>query len=110
MGVPACDFLRLSPKHTSMKIKAIVYAFLLSLCFLNTGCFSHIAAQNDAAMESWVGHSEGELIAAWGPPPFVRDDGRGGKVLVYGGIYQHQFHRMFYVNPSGIIYSWRWQN
>jgi hypothetical protein len=93
-----------------MKTKAVVYAFLLSLCFLNTGCFSHIAAQNDAAMESWVGHSEGELIAAWGPPPFVRDDGRGGKVLVYGGIYQHQFQRMFYVNPSGIIYSWRWQN
>ena len=89
-------------------MKALVYILFSAFCFLNSGCFSQIAEHNNAAMESWVGHSEAELIAEWGPPPYVRDDGRGGRVLIYGNF--NQFHRMFYVNSSGIVYSWRWQN
>lgn len=37
-------------------------------------------------METWVGHHQSDLIASWGPPQQVLDDGQGGKILVYTEI------------------------
>lgn len=78
------------------------YVFPLVLVSLSclTGCLN-----TEEAMNSWLGQSEASLIAQWGPPPFVRDDGQGGHVLVYGNF--NGAYRMFYVNSSGTVYSWR---
>lgn len=88
-------------------MKAAAIALFASFCLLNTGCISQIIEQNNAIMQSWVGERESKLIAEWGPPPAVRDDGQGGRVLVYGNF--NGAYRMFYVNSNGVIYSWRWQ-
>lgn len=34
-------------------------------------------------MNSWMGHHYTELLASWGPPTNVYDDGQGGRVLQY---------------------------
>ena len=34
-------------------------------------------------MDSWLGHHYNELIAGWGMPQQVFDDGKGGKILAY---------------------------
>jgi hypothetical protein len=88
-------------------MKAAAIALFVSLACLNTGCISQITENNNAIMQSWVGQSEAKLIAEWGPPPAVRDDGQGGRVLVYGNF--NGAYRMFYVNSGGTVYSWRWQ-
>jgi hypothetical protein len=84
-------------------------------------------------MESWEGHHKSKLIAEWGPPQNISSDGLGGEVYVYASQVEWQTQgngrvdawgnitynapqrqgytrsRMFYINPEGIIYSWRWQ-
>lgn len=44
-----------------------------------SGCATRI----NRVMDSWVGHHESELLAAWGAPQVVLSNGYGGKVLVY---------------------------
>ena len=34
-------------------------------------------------MRSWEGQHFGNLIASWGPPQGVMDDGSGGKIFIY---------------------------
>ena len=34
-------------------------------------------------MESWKGHHVSDLIASWGPPQQIVDDGRGGSIYVW---------------------------
>lgn len=36
-----------------------------------------------AIMKSWEGNHFSDLIASWGPPQQVMDDGQGGKIFVY---------------------------
>lgn len=52
---------------------------LVVACALSSGCASRISK----AMESWVGSHVSDLVASWGPPQRVFDDGRGGQVFVY---------------------------
>jgi hypothetical protein len=97
--------------------RVVVLLFLASL----SGCASY-----DAAMKSWVGSTEHELILDWGPPTRTASDGSDGRILIYeydrGGGKVHVNDngdvtiragsvstRMFYVNGKGVIYSWRWQ-
>ncbi len=54
----------------------LIAIFLLLL--VSTGC-----ANINKVMKSWEGHHYGELIASWGPPQQVFDDGYGGRILVY---------------------------
>ena len=86
------------------------------------------------AMQSWVGHHQSDLIASWGPPQSTASDGKDGTILIYqsyvnlgqtpgqvspGGYGTYYYtapqqqgygrSRMFYVDSSGMIYSWRWQ-
>lgn len=80
-------------------------------------------------MESWVGATESQVVASWGPPTssYKMDDGT--KVLTWewssqsGGNswYDNQGRvhfnapvtntckKMFYINSNGVIYSWRYQ-
>jgi len=51
---------------------------MLTFCFVLSGC-----AHLNMVMKSWEGHHYGELIASWGPPQQVFDDGYGGRILVY---------------------------
>ena len=83
-------------------------------------------------MNSWVGHYQSELIAAWGPPTKIMPDGKGGNIMVYeslkgtwgdtkdkhiagGAQYPTQPRqsgyaatRTFYADERGIIRSWKW--
>ena len=52
--------------------------FLLLIIAGLAGC-----ALIDKQMESWMGHHQSDLIASWGPPQQVMDDGQGGKIFVY---------------------------
>jgi len=106
----------------------IVLLFIIPLFF--TGCATTI----NKTMDSWVGRHQSELIASWGPPNRVADDGKGGRILIYGSYVDlgqtpgrgdvdyfgnitytapqqrgYTRTRMFYVDSDGYIYSWRWQ-
>lgn len=87
----------------------------------------------DNIMNSWVGHYQTELVAAWGQPTEVVSGDRGGRILIYeslkgtwgeetdkhivgGAQYKarplqegYTAIRKFYVNEEGIIYSWEWE-
>lgn len=82
-------------------------------------------------MNTWVGHTEHDLILSKGAPSISSDDGDGGKVLSYrqtnyttvatpasytnNGFINPSIARTnenttymdFYVNSSGVIYNWR---
>jgi hypothetical protein len=55
------------------------WAGVLLLSFVVAGCAGRI---NDA-MRSWVGHHYSDVIASWGPPAQVLDDGAGGKIMTW---------------------------
>ena len=40
-------------------------------------------AHVNSVMQSWEGHHYSNLMARWGPPQQVFDDGMGGRILVY---------------------------
>jgi hypothetical protein len=56
-------------------------AFVVLTVFLvlTTGCVEAI----NKKMASWEGHGLSELLASWGPPQELFDDGNGGRILVY---------------------------
>jgi hypothetical protein len=113
------------------RIFAIAAVVLLVIVFV--GC----AARINKAMDSWTGHNYNELIASWGPPSQVLDDGSGGKIMVwtenrsytsqgqattrtdpsgtshttYSPPQTRQWNasRMFWVNSNGVIYKWSWR-
>ncbi len=88
-------------------------------------------------MKSWEGSHIDDLIAQWGPPKQVLDDGRGGKIMTW--IESHSYtspgtatttdygfetsytnytpgqtiswgnSRTFWVDKNGIIYKWAWK-
>ena len=61
-----------------MKRLCAIVAVLLLLITL-TGC----AARMNKVMMSWQGHNFNDLLASWGPPNQVFDDGAGGRVMVW---------------------------
>ena len=111
-------------------MKKLAILFLLVATIASSGCASRV----NEIMQSWVGQHKGDLIASWGPPNQVASDGRGGEILIYGSYVDlgqtpgrattdywgnvtytapqkrgYQRTRMFYVNPEGYIYMWRWK-
>jgi hypothetical protein len=58
-------------------MKKIIFVIPLMLLFF--GCVGHI----NEVMNSWVNHHFSELIASWGPPAQVFDDGQGGRIFIY---------------------------
>jgi hypothetical protein len=55
------------------------YFLLLGVLFFSC-C---LAETVNKIMISWENHHYGDLIASWGPPQQVFDDGYGGRILVY---------------------------
>lgn len=79
--------------------------------FFAIGC---VAPNDSATMESWIGNTEDQLILSWGAPTHTRDNGKGGKVLVWEqrlgehGSFRHS--NQFWVDEDGKIYHWKWFN
>ena len=46
-------------------------------------CLASCAARMNKVMASWQGNHYSNLLAAWGPPDQIMDDGSGGKIFVY---------------------------
>ena len=89
-------------------------------------------------MNEWIGKTKEQLYKTWGQPQTVTDNGAAGLILTYPvnvelfdppGIYlsnegdgytrierpeqknrQYTKLKLFYVNPAGIIYSWKMQD
>ena len=63
-----------------MSSKRSASTVLLLLCsIVSLGC----AARINKMMATWEGQPVTELVAKWGPPTSVVDDGNGGKILTY---------------------------
>jgi hypothetical protein len=109
-----------------IRLKWIPLAFVLSI-----GCASLSPSKT---MQSWVGSHQSQLILSWGPPTRSTSDGAGGTILIYeydrntgqipgravqnldGSISYtapqatgYVATRMFWVDPRGVIYNWRWK-
>lgn len=61
---------------------AILLLTALVLALATAGC----AARINQMMASWMGLHYSDLIAQWGPPQQVLDDGSGGRILVYTAV------------------------
>jgi hypothetical protein len=65
------------PQTMGRLLGLLLMPFLLHL----TGCMT--AGKMDAVMGSWQGRNVNDLVASWGPPTQVLDDGQGGKIYCY---------------------------
>jgi hypothetical protein len=54
-------------------------AILVAVIVMLPGC----AGKINKVMDSWMGAHYSNLIASWGPPQQVFDDGGGGRLLVW---------------------------
>jgi len=106
-----CQKCRILTKILDMK--KIISLFLVSIFIF--GCTSQ-----RQIMDSWMNHTEHEIIMSWGPPSTTNSDGNGGKVLTWSNplyltlpngqpLSMYQYKDM-YINSSGRIYSWRTHN
>ncbi len=67
----------------SMWMRRLMAGMLTAtVLFTMVGCAARINKINEI-MASWVGHHYSDLIASWGPPQQIHDDGAGGRILVY---------------------------
>jgi len=64
-------------------MRRLVLSFLVVLVLV---LFSGCAGQINNIMRSWEGHHYSDLIASWGPPQQVFDDGFGGRILVWTSV------------------------
>lgn len=75
-------------------------------------------------MDAQMGKNISEVVDDWGPPDSIAPDGRGGGIWIWyeehyinyvdpnGNLHTSTVttKKCFWVNRSGIIYSWRWEN
>jgi len=83
--------------------KLISASIILLLGVLLMSCTAHI----NELMKSWEGHHYSELIASWGPPQQVFDDGYGGRIFIYTQIRQWAMpgKSTTYTKASATIYD-----
>jgi hypothetical protein len=81
MFLPGCACLHLRPGDSTVtqiaKIAARVPVAVLTLGI------SELWHQQERIMSSWLGHTESELVAFWGPPGAVINGAFGRRALVY---------------------------
>ena len=78
-------------------LKGVIIGFLLPMLIIFTnGCGPKVdydqireqrAAETKELMDSWLENHQSDLIASWGAPQQVMDDGLGGKVFIYSKSY-----------------------
>jgi hypothetical protein len=81
-------------------MKPILSLVLLFSVIIVTGC-----ASIDKQMDSWMGHHQSDLIANWGPPQQVIDDGQGGKIFVYSNNRSYTSPGTSTTNVTGSAYG-----
>jgi hypothetical protein len=78
---------RMPPKRISlweagsMNTKMTALFVVVVTVFCSSACMTK--GKVNKTMASWQGHHYTELLAKWGPPQQVLDDGSGGRVLTY---------------------------
>jgi len=93
---------------------------MLAASFL-TGCGPSLQERRDdieKSMKFWVGKSETQLVAKWGPPSDVYDLNDGSKEITYRYIHRYsswywypgsyRSERGFTVDSIGTIVAYRW--
>ncbi|MBI4811015.1 MAG: hypothetical protein HY800_06170 [Ignavibacteriales bacterium] len=73
--VALCAMFSQIRKEHNMKL--FLYTCITATFF--TGCAGHI----NEVINSWIYSHYSDLIASWGPPNQVFDDGQGGRILIY---------------------------
>jgi hypothetical protein len=74
---------------------------LLCVALSAVGCASTLS-ETDKAMQAWVGDSVSNLVASWGPPQTTYDDGKGGRILIYGRGGALEFREPSYTNTTQV--------
>ena len=59
--------------------RTVVAVVLVLLLVVSAGCVARV----NKVMESWEGAHVSDLIASWGPPQQIMNDGAGGKIYVW---------------------------
>lgn len=85
-------------------------------------------SRTQTLMESWVGSTESAIVSSWGPPTSTYSVGDGTRILTWTTSYteggntwydtygRQQYNspttytcqKQFYLDSSGVIYSWRY--
>jgi hypothetical protein len=100
-----------SARRQAVRLLAIVVAAVsLSAC-MDRGPDAATPNQYEAALASWVGRSETELVRAWGVPSHSQLLSQGGEALEY---VEHRGDEavcttLFTSNILGVIQSWTWR-
>src|SRR5690349_15034374 len=105
-----------------MKTSKYCIVALLAFAFFLVSCGPSRQERHDElekSLKSWVGKSETELVAKWGPPSNTYRLSDGSKELTY--TYVHRYYgwygypggyrteRGFTINPSGTVIAYRWE-
>ena len=80
--------------------KRFFLLLLLAIAAL-AGC-----ASINETMQSWMGRHQSDLIASWGPPQQVMDDGQGGKIFVYTATRSYTSPGTATTTVSGSAYAY----
>ena len=78
--------------------------------FITLSVFLIIACATEKdKMQSWLGHTKQDLVAAFGEPARVESDGRTGEIMMYAkqkNTASYYQYRIFYLTGEGKVYSW----
>ena len=77
--LPYPAFRHLQRSTTVTQVFVVPLFTLILIC--STGCMT--AAKMNKTMSSWQGADVNYLIARWGPPTQVMQDGQGGRIFIY---------------------------
>lgn len=69
------------PRRKTVATRVFAVPLLALILICSTGCMT--AGKMNKVMSSWEGADVNYLIARWGPPTQVMDDGHGGRIFVY---------------------------
>ena len=109
-------------------IKIIGISIMISVIL--SSCFTTKPTATRNVLQSYIGHSENNVIKEFGPPTRVTSDGSSGKILIYestrhGTMHMpglkgdspyypmfsasasHTSYIQFFVNENSQIYHWR---
>jgi len=104
-------------KTVPMK-KLLMYFMFTSVLLSGCAVRQQMIEDQSEMMRVWKGSHISKVIRSWGEPHEIVPDGKGGNIYIWQpSIYtlssdldvEYKRIRMFYVNPSGIVYSWKWR-
>lgn len=99
--------------------KRVAIPLLVSAAVMLAGCVAGSPLSNYAngersktvndVMQNWVGHSETELVSAWGPPLSAYQN-RDGSVVAKWDFYtgKSMCGSYFLIDPQGVIRRWKY--